>query len=128
MKLTGYIKDAAGNGIPSASVLVATVSGAPTGTGTMADENGSFAMYAADAEDTYLLVSSIGYATALVQYSPGATINLAQKSTELGEVVVTAKRTPKPVAVKKPNYILPISLAGAGTIMFGVWIKYHFFA
>ena len=130
MKLTGNVKDAAGNGIPSASVLVATVSGTPTGVGTQTDENGAYSFYAdVDEADTYLLISSIGYESGLTKYVSGGTTSLGQKSTELEEVVFTAKRTPKAiVSIKKPNYIVPICLGSAGTIMLGFWIKFHFFA
>lgn len=129
MKLTGYVKDAAGNGIPSASVLISTVSGENTGAGTMTDENGYFAMYAdTDDDSSYLNVSSIGYQNQLVKYTAGNTIVLPQKATDLEEVVVVGHKTPKPaVAIKKPNYVLPICLGSAGIITFGVWVKFHFF-
>lgn len=126
MKFYGRIVNAQAEGVPSASVLLTDANGTPSGAGTQADENGYFAFYG-DSASPYVTVSSIGYETQTMQYSENATVFLAQSSTMLADVVVTFKRKLKPVP-GKPNYILPISLAGAGTIMLGVWIKFHFFS
>lgn len=126
MKFYGRVVNAQAEGVPSASVLLTDANGKRTGAGTQADENGNFSFYA-DSADPYVTVSSIGYEQQTMKYVDNALVFLAQKDTMLADVVVTFKRAIKP-APGKPNYVLPISMAGAGTIMLGFWVKAHFFA
>ncbi|HEX7846442.1 MAG TPA: SusC/RagA family TonB-linked outer membrane protein [Chitinophagaceae bacterium] len=85
--ITGSITDAAGKGVPGASV---TVKGSTTGTAT--DNNGQFSL-AVPAGKVTLVISAIGYSTQNIDVADGTTrasVSLATSAGEMETVVVTA--------------------------------------
>lgn len=98
MTVEGYVYDAGtGDGIPSASISVADVTGNPTGNGVIADTTGHFIYSGSDLDSAgYLLFSSVGYKTLLAPYAiifEQGGVQLEQKATELPDVVVMPNKT-----------------------------------
>jgi TonB-dependent starch-binding outer membrane protein SusC len=87
-RVTGKVSDAAGSGIPGATVLVKG-----TNNGTTSDGNGNYSISAA--ENSTLVVSSIGFKSQEVQVGNRSVINfsLDEDASSLSEVVVTGYQT-----------------------------------
>ncbi len=92
VKISGTVKDASGQAVIGATVLLKGSTSVATATGM----GGQFSITVP--EGATLVVSSIGYTTAEVRAAQGMTVTLAEASTTIDDVVVTTEFGMKRVA------------------------------
>ncbi|MCM5661901.1 TonB-dependent receptor [Galbibacter mesophilus] len=101
--ISGNVTDEQGQPIPSANVIVSG-----TSVGTVTDFDGNFTLSVEQSFPISITVSSIGFTSQTIALSSSESISvqLAEQTTNLGEIVISASRTPErifesPVTVER---------------------------
>jgi len=96
MKISGYVKDADGNPIPGANVIIKG-----TTTGTITDFNGYYEITVPRSDNNLLVFSFIGMESReeMIGDRTVIDVNLAESKIELDEVVIVAYGSQKKIAV-----------------------------
>ncbi|QLE00839.1 TonB-dependent receptor [Galbibacter sp. BG1] len=102
-KISGSVIDQQNQPIPSASIQVVG-----TSTGTVSDFNGNFELEVSKSLPFSITISSIGFSSQTIEINSteDVTIQLEEQTTNLGEIVISASRTPErifesPVTVER---------------------------
>ena len=115
-----------GDPIQFASVSLVDSKGKNLGFGTMTDKFGAFTLNNSilDREDVFVEITAVGYAKQ--SFTPEEfsayddTVRLDPTAKEMENVVITYTKK-KVDQIKKSNYALPIGLASAAVITFGIY-------